>query len=83
VLAPNIVRPGTDLTLSVSIFSASYDVHVRGELKDSNNALLESNSITVASGDKHICHFFTFRNISFTVLVLMLQSLYRSAVHHP
>jgi len=56
VLAPKTVRPGADLTVSVSIFRASRNVNVRGELKDHNNALLVSNSTTVASGDEHFLH---------------------------
>jgi len=51
VLAPKTVRRGANLTVSVSILQASRNVVVRGELKVSKNALLVSNSITVASGD--------------------------------
>jgi len=51
ILAPKTVRRGADLTVSVTILSASYDVNVRAELKDSNDDLLVSNSTSLSSGE--------------------------------
>lgn len=70
VLAPKTVRRGADLTVSVSIFRASSNVVVRGELKDTRNDLLVSNSTTVASGD---LLSFQIAKISFADWLLMFE----------
>lgn len=64
MLAPKIVRRGADLTVSVTILRATRDVVVRGELRDSNDALLASNSTTVAAGND--CVFQIAKVVSLT-----------------